>query len=51
MGQKVETLITGQMPAGRHNVQWDASGYSSGIYFCRLTAGDRIFTKRMTLIK
>lgn len=51
LGQKMETLITGQMPAGRHNVQWDASGCSSGIYFCRLTAGDRIFTKRMTLIK
>ncbi|MBD3170361.1 MAG: T9SS type A sorting domain-containing protein [candidate division Zixibacteria bacterium] len=51
MGQKVETLHDGYMPAGEHQVNWDASHYSSGVYFYRLTAGDRVFTKRMTLLK
>jgi hypothetical protein len=50
-GQKVETLIDDYRDAGRYDVIWDASNYSSGIYFYRLTAGEHRFTKRMTLIK
>jgi hypothetical protein len=51
MGQKVATLVDGRMDAGRHSVKWDASLYSSGVYFYKLTAGDKIITKRMTLLK
>ena len=51
LGQKVETLVDGFVEAGFHSVQWDASHYSSGIYFYKLTAGDKVFTKRMTLLK
>jgi hypothetical protein len=50
-GQKIATLINGNMDAGEHNVIWDASAFSSGIYFYRLTAGDKVFTRRMTLLK
>jgi hypothetical protein len=50
-GQNVATLVDGTLEAGQHNVVWDASYYSSGIYFYRLTAGDKVFTKRMTLLK
>lgn len=51
MGQKVETLVDGLIPAGHHNVNWDASNYSSGIYFYKLAAGGRVFARRMTLVK
>jgi hypothetical protein len=51
LGQIVETLADGRVEAGHHQIQWDASSYSSGIYFYRLAVGDRVFTKRMTLIK
>jgi len=51
MGQKVATLINGQMDAGYHSVNWDASQYSSGVYFYKLAIADRVFTKRMTLLK
>jgi hypothetical protein len=51
LGQKVATLVDGWTEEGQHAVNWDAAGYSSGIYFYRLTAGDRVFTKRMTLLK
>ncbi|MBD3170087.1 MAG: T9SS type A sorting domain-containing protein [candidate division Zixibacteria bacterium] len=51
MGQKVETLIDGITQAGQHTVSWDAATYSSGLYFYRLTAGENVFTKRMTLLK
>ncbi len=50
-GQKVATLVDGYEQAGEHRAVWDASNYSSGIYFYKLTAADKIFTKRMTLLK
>ncbi|MCP4634584.1 MAG: T9SS type A sorting domain-containing protein [candidate division Zixibacteria bacterium] len=51
IGQEVETLIDNQVEAGNHNINWDASTYSSGIYFYKLTTEGKTFTKRMTLLK
>jgi hypothetical protein len=51
LGQTVETLIDGPIEAGYHTVRWNAFSYSSGIYFYKLTAGNEVFTKRMTLLK
>ncbi len=50
-GQRVETLVSGLMETGNHRANWDASNYSSGIYFYKLTAGEKVFTRRMTLLK
>ncbi|MBD3233511.1 MAG: T9SS type A sorting domain-containing protein, partial [candidate division Zixibacteria bacterium] len=46
-----ETLVDGQQEAGYHSVTWDASNYSSGVYFYKLTAGDKQFVKKMMLVK
>ena len=51
LGQKVETLLSEKQNSGKHSIEWDASGFSSGIYFYRIQAGDFIQTKRMLLIK
>lgn len=51
LGQRVATLVNEQMPAGSHEVVFDASGLSSGIYFYRLTAGNTQLTRKMTLVK
>ncbi|MCP4631495.1 MAG: DUF362 domain-containing protein [candidate division Zixibacteria bacterium] len=51
MGQKIETLIDERIEAGHHSVAWDASEYSSGIYFYRLTTGENSYYKRMVLLK
>ncbi|MBD3233286.1 MAG: T9SS type A sorting domain-containing protein, partial [candidate division Zixibacteria bacterium] len=51
MGQKVATLVEEFKSAGHHTVNWNASDYSSGVYFYKLTADDYIQTKRMTLLK
>ncbi|MCP4633305.1 MAG: T9SS type A sorting domain-containing protein [candidate division Zixibacteria bacterium] len=51
MGQKIETLIDNKLKAGQHNITWNASTYSSGVYFYKLTTDGKIFTKRMTLLK
>jgi len=50
-GQKIETLIDYCLTEGKHDITWDATGYSSGIYFYKLTTGNRIYTNRMTLLK
>ena len=50
-GEEVALLIDGTMPAGNHQVSWDASGFASGIYFYRLQADDFVQTKKMLLLK
>jgi hypothetical protein len=51
LGRRVETLVDEEMQPGRHQVTWDASGYSSGVYFYRIEAGDFVNTKRMVYLK
>ncbi|RPI00524.1 MAG: T9SS C-terminal target domain-containing protein [Ignavibacteriae bacterium] len=38
LGREMAMLLHGQQSAGVHTVQWNASGFPSGIYFYRLTA-------------
>jgi hypothetical protein len=51
LGRKVETLINGILPAGEHEVTWNASSYTSGIYFYSIMAPGLDQTRRMTLLK
>ncbi|GEM_PF-1461892 len=50
-GQLLEKLFDGPQQPGWHWVKWDASKYSSGVYQYRIEIGDRIISKRMTLVK
>jgi hypothetical protein len=50
-GQCVATPSDGFLEEGRHDITFDASDYASGIYFYRLTAGGRAFTRRMLILK
>lgn len=36
IGQKVADLVRGEVDAGYHDVRFDASRFSSGVYFCRM---------------
>lgn len=40
LGREVEKLVSGHRPAGEHQVNWNAKGLPSGIYFYRLQVGD-----------
>lgn len=51
LGQKVATLVDGVVAAGAHQVTFDGNGLSSGVYIYRLSAGNQVFTKKLTLIK
>jgi len=55
-GRLVNQLDSGMTAAGSHTVTWtgrDTSGRElpSGIYFCRLQAGDATATRKMTLLR
>ena len=51
LGQKVATLVEGELEAGYHEVQFDASALSSGMYLYRLSAGTFVQTKRSLLLR
>jgi hypothetical protein len=51
LGQEVATLVEKRLAAGQHEITFDASGLSSGIYVYRLAAGEFASVKRMTLVK
>lgn len=50
-GQLIATPLDGSGQAGRHTLKWDASRYSSGIYFYTLKTRGKTIAKRMVLIK
>jgi len=51
LGRKVETLNNGNQSAGSHSIIWNADGFSSGVYFYKLTAGEYKHTQKMMLLK
>src|SRR4030095_1116182 len=50
-GKEVKQIINDKLKAGKYLTEWNASEFSSGIYFCRLLSGSFIQTKKMMLIK
>lgn len=51
LGRQVRTLVESEQAAGRHLVSFEAAGLASGVYACRLTAGDRTATRMMQVVR
>ncbi len=51
LGRKIATLVDGSREAGSHQVAFDAGSISGGVYFCRLSAGGQVLTKKMVVVK
>jgi len=51
LGNKVETLVYDELPAGEYEVEFINDELTSGVYFYQLKAGNFIQTKKMVLIK
>jgi hypothetical protein len=51
IGNEVATLVDREQPAGNYEIVFDASRFSSGVYFYKITAGNFIETKKMVLLK
>ncbi|MGB5289347.1 MAG: T9SS type A sorting domain-containing protein, partial [Ignavibacteriaceae bacterium] len=51
LGNEIASLVNEEKPAGEYEVEFDATGLPSGIYFYQLKAGNFVETKKMLLIK
>jgi hypothetical protein len=51
VGREAATLVSGKQNAGKYDVNFNASQFSSGVYFYRLQAGSFVETKKMLLVK
>ncbi len=51
LGQRVMTLVDSEQASGTHDVIFNGSDLASGVYFYKLTAGPRILTNKMMMIK
>jgi hypothetical protein len=56
LGHEVKVLVDEVRPAGLHEVLWDGKDrngltVTSGVYYCRLTAGDVVQTLRLLLVR
>lgn len=51
LGNEVTTLANEEKLAGSYKIDWDASGYPSGVYFYELKAENFKETKKMILMK
>jgi hypothetical protein len=51
LGQKVETLINGEIMVGPQQVEWNGNRFASGIYFYQIVTDNESITKKMVLSK
>lgn len=51
LGQKVATLVNRTLPAGTYVIPWDASSFTSGVYFYKLYSENFVKQMKMTLVK
>jgi len=51
LGQKIVTLVSERQNAGYYEVEWNASGFASGIYYYMIKAGHFQTIKKMVLMK
>ena len=51
LGNEIATLVNDEKPAGIYDVEFDATGLPSGIYFYQLKVENYIQTKKMMVIK
>ena len=50
-GKKVKELVNGELSAGNHTVDFNATNLASGTYIYRIQAGNFVESKKMVLLK
>jgi len=51
LGQQIAQVVNGEVEAGYHEVRFDATGLSSGVYFYRIQAGEFVQTRKFLLVR
>ena len=50
-GRNISKLTDRNYKEGYHSINWNASGYASGVYFVKMTSGDFVNTQKLILLK
>ena len=51
LGQQVAMPVNRVQPAGKYQVEFNATGFPSGVYFYKLTAGSFVSARKMILTR
>jgi photosystem II stability/assembly factor-like uncharacterized protein len=51
LGNEIVELVNELKDAGDYQITWNASDYPSGVYFCRMSAGEFTSTTKLLLMK
>jgi len=51
LGKEIAELVNSEFTSGNHTINFDATGYTSGVYLYRLETNDFVETKKMILMK
>lgn len=51
LGNEIAVLVDKEIPAGMHQINFNASSLSNGVYFYNLKAGDFSETKMLLILK
>ena len=51
LGAEIGTLVKRELNKGPHTIEFDGSSLASGVYIYRLKFAERIYSRKMLLIK
>lgn len=51
LGREIARLVNENLSTGSYEVEWNAAGINSGVYFYKLESGNFLVTKKMMLLK
>ena len=50
-GKEISILVSEDLPAGNHSLQWKTGNLPGGVYFCQLQSGSFTVTKKLVLLR
>lgn len=51
LGQKVATLVSKKQTPGNYEIEWNSTGFASGIYYYQLVAGEYREVRKMIILR
>jgi hypothetical protein len=50
-GEEITAVSTGELPAGPHEIEWDAGACASGVYLLRVEAGGEVARRKLIVLR
>lgn len=50
-GREVIVLVDDELTSGNHEIEWQTSDYSSGVYFCKMQVNGFVLSQKLILVK